>query len=105
VSNGAAAASTNGTVTVTEFLPSGVTLAGMAGSGWTCSGSTCTRADALGGGSSYPPIAVTVNVGAVASGQFTNQVTVSGGSANTAGAEDLTIVTGTAASASVRRRR
>jgi uncharacterized repeat protein (TIGR01451 family) len=95
VSNSSGAASTNGTVTVTEVLPSGLNLAAMAGSGWTCSAPsapTCTRSDALSGGSSYPPIIVTVNVDAAALSQLTAQVSVSGGSANVAGTEDLTIV-------------
>jgi uncharacterized repeat protein (TIGR01451 family) len=70
--------STSGTVTVTETIPSGLTLAWMAGTGWTCSANTCTRSDALSPGSSYPPITVTVNVAANAS-DVTNTVTVSGG--------------------------
>ena len=60
VSNVLSAGTTSGTVTVTETLPTGLTLLSMAGSGWTCpsSGVTCTRLDALSGGSSYPPITV-----------------------------------------------
>jgi uncharacterized repeat protein (TIGR01451 family) len=95
VSNGSGAASTNGTVTVTEILPSALNLVGMAGFGWTCSAPTapsCTRSDALSGGSSYPPIIVNANVAAAAPSQLTNQVIVSGGAANIAGAEDLTII-------------
>ncbi|MGA3238396.1 MAG: protease pro-enzyme activation domain-containing protein [Bryobacteraceae bacterium] len=95
VSNGAGAAPTNGTVTVAETLPAGLTLASMAGSGWTCQAGaalTCTRSDALSGGSSYPAITVTVNVSATAPGQSTNQASVSGGGGNPAGAEDLTVI-------------
>jgi len=66
----------------------------MAGTGWTCSAPTtptCTRADALSGGSSYPVINVTVNVAASAANQVTNQASVSGGGALTsARATDLT---------------
>ncbi len=62
-------APTSGTVTVTETVPSGLTLVSMAGTGWTCPspGNTCSRNDALAAGASYPPITVTVNVSATAS--------------------------------------
>ncbi len=64
VSNAAGADATSGTVTVTDTVPSGLTLVTMAGTGWTCAViPTCTRTDALAGGSSYPAITVTVNVG------------------------------------------
>ena len=53
---------TSGTVTVTDTLPAGLTATAMAGTGWTCSLSSCTRSDALAAGSSYAPITVTVNV-------------------------------------------
>ena len=92
VSNGASAAATNGTVTVTESVPSGLALAGMNGAGWSCSGNTCTRADVLDGGSSYPPIAATVNVAASAPSQVTNQVSVSGGGSAAAQASDVTTI-------------
>jgi uncharacterized repeat protein (TIGR01451 family) len=95
VSNGSGAGPTNGTVTVTEILPAGLTLASMSGSGWTCTAAAiCTRADALNGGSSYPSITVTVNVTAPAPGQLTNQASVAGGGAPAAGlATDLTLIT------------
>jgi uncharacterized repeat protein (TIGR01451 family) len=95
VSNGSGAGPTNGAVTVTEILPASLTLVTMAGSGWTClasSAPTCTRSDALNGASSYPAITVTVNVSASAPAQLTNEVSVSGGGGNIAGAEDLTVV-------------
>ncbi len=77
VTNAATAGATSGTVTVTESLPTGLTLASLAGAGWACtvSSATCTRADALSGGSSYPVIVVTVNVAAAAPAQLSNQVT------------------------------
>lgn len=53
---------TGGTVTVTDALPSGLTLVSMAGTGWSCLSNICTRNDALSPGSSYPSITVTVNV-------------------------------------------
>ncbi len=95
VSNGSGAGTAAGAVTVSEILPAGLTLASMAGSGWTCPAPmapTCTRSDALGGGSSYPPITVTVNVSAAAPAQLTNRASVSGGGSAPAGAGDLTIV-------------
>ncbi len=85
VSNGTAAGTTSGTVTVAETLPSGFAPGSpfMAGSGWTCPGAgganTCDRSDVLTGGSSYPAITVTVNVSAIATSPQVNQVSVSGG--------------------------
>jgi sugar lactone lactonase YvrE len=95
VSNGASAAPTTGTVTVTETVPTGLTLVSMSGTGWTCpsGGNTCTRSDALVGGSSYPPITVTVNVVDNAPTSFSNQVSVSGGGSTTASANDPTTIT------------
>ncbi len=75
---------TSGTVTVTDTIPSGLTLVSMAGQGWTCgspnAANVCTRSDGLNGGASYPAIIVTVNVDAGAPPSVTNQATVSGGS-------------------------
>jgi uncharacterized repeat protein (TIGR01451 family) len=54
VSNQRGANPTTGTVTVTETLPSGMTLAAMTGgSGWTCAGNTCTTSNILQPGASY----------------------------------------------------
>jgi uncharacterized repeat protein (TIGR01451 family) len=62
-------AASSGVVTVKDMLPATMTVASMAGAGWTCpvGGSTCTRSDSLVGGGSYPPIVLTVNVAANAS--------------------------------------
>jgi uncharacterized repeat protein (TIGR01451 family) len=94
VSNLAAAAPTSGTVTVTEAVPTGLTLVSMTGTGWTCpsSGTTCTRSDVLAAGASYPAIAVAVNVAANAPGSVTNQAGVSGGGSGTAVAGDATTI-------------
>ena len=92
VSNEVSAAPTSGTVTVTEMLPSGLSLVSMSGTGWTCSGNACTRSDVLSGGSNYQPIVVTVNVAPNAPAQVTNVASVSGGGAATAAANDLTVV-------------
>jgi C1A family cysteine protease/sugar lactone lactonase YvrE len=94
VSSSAAAGPTSGTVTVTETVPSGLTLASMAGTGWTCATgrTTCTRSDVLAAGASYPAITVTVNVATNAASPQVNSVSVSGGGSATASATDSTIV-------------
>lgn len=72
---------TSGTVTVADTLPAGMTVTGLAGTGWTCDAGTltCGRSDALASGGNYPPITMTVNVAANAAAQLTNTATVSGG--------------------------
>ncbi|HKO36274.1 MAG TPA: hypothetical protein VJV21_07320 [Pyrinomonadaceae bacterium] len=74
-------AATSGTVTVTDTLPAGLTATAISGTGWTCvlATLTCTRANALAAGSSYPAITVTVNVANNAAASVTNSVSVSGG--------------------------
>ncbi len=81
VGNAANAASTTGTVTVVDTLPMGLSATNIAGTGWTCSTMTltCSRSDALAGGSNYSPITLTVNVNSNASATVTNTATVSGG--------------------------
>jgi fimbrial isopeptide formation D2 family protein len=75
---------TVGTVTVTDTLPN-VTHppvpTAISGTGWTCTLATltCTRADALPSGSSYPPITLTVDIPQNIQNNFTNTATVSGG--------------------------
>ncbi|HLJ75427.1 MAG TPA: hypothetical protein VKU62_12625, partial [Thermoanaerobaculia bacterium] len=75
------AASTSGTVTVTDTLPAGLNATSIAGTGWSCvfATLTCTRSDALAVGLSYPAITVTVNVASNAAATVTNTATVSGG--------------------------
>jgi uncharacterized repeat protein (TIGR01451 family) len=92
VSNTASAGATSGTLTVTDTVPTGLTLVTMAGGGWNCSSNTCTRSDVLNPGFVYPPITVTVNVAANAPPQVTNQVSVSGGGSATAKASDVTTI-------------
>src|ERR1035437_5366560 len=92
VSNVGTAGPTSGVVTVTDTTPPGLTLASMSGAGWNCSGNSCTRADTLNPGSSYPPITATVNVASNAPLLVTNQVTVSGGGSPTASARDPTTI-------------
>jgi uncharacterized protein (TIGR03437 family) len=92
VSNAASAGPTSGTVTVTDTLPSGFTLVSMAGSGWSCAATTCTRSDALAGGASFPAITVTASVSSSTPTQVSNQATVWGGGAPQSGAADLTTI-------------
>ena len=97
VSNAGPPVPTSGTVTVTETVPTGLTLVSMAGTGWTCPGTSannCTRSDVLAAGASYPPITVTVNVAANAPAPVTNQVSVSGGGSAVANASDPTTIGG-----------
>ena len=96
VSNTTGTAATSGAVTVTETLPAGLWLVSMAGAGWTCSSTTCSRSDALAIGASYPAITVTVNVASNATSPQVNQVSVSGGGSTTASAADATTITGAA---------
>ncbi len=93
VSNEAGAA-TSGAVTVTDTIPSGLSLVSMAGAGWSCptGGTACTRSDSLAAGASYPPITVTVNVAANATTPQVNAVSVSGGGSGGASASDSTNV-------------
>lgn len=74
-------AATSGTVSVTDELPNGLQAAAFSGDGWTCdlASLTCTRADALPAGQSYPPLLLTVNVSADAPPGMINTATVSGG--------------------------
>lgn len=94
VTNAINASSTAGTVTVTDALPVGLTLVSMAGTGWTCINSSCTRTDSLLPAASYPAITVTVNVANNAVTPQINKATVSGGGAASAIATDSTIING-----------
>jgi uncharacterized protein (TIGR03437 family) len=92
----AGAGATLGPVSVTDFLPAGLTATAIGGTGWNCLlvTLTCARDDALAPSDSYPPLTVTVNVGAGVASSVINIATVSGGgdrnSANNT-AHDLTV--------------
>lgn len=92
VANGVSAGPTNGVVAVTETAPSGLVPVGVQGAGWTCAGPTCVRSDALAPGSSYPAIALTVDVANNAPASVTNAATVAGGGSANASASDLTSI-------------
>jgi hypothetical protein len=75
---------TVGTVTVVDTLPAvqnPPVPTALSGTGWTCTLATltCTRADALASGSSYPVITLTVNIPKNIQNNFTNTAKVSGG--------------------------
>ncbi len=74
-------ASTTGTVTVVDTLPPSLTATAMTGAGWSCNLGTltCTNANPLGPGGTYPVITLTVNVAGNAPILVTNTATVSGG--------------------------
>jgi uncharacterized repeat protein (TIGR01451 family) len=56
VSNQSGAGPARGAVTLTETVPTGLTLVSMAGSGWNCVANTCVRAYTLTNGESYHPL-------------------------------------------------
>ncbi len=93
VINSPSAGPTSGTVTVTDTIPSGLTLVFMTGTGWSCASNTCTRADVLNSAASYPPIIVAVNVAVNAPSPQVNRAAVSGGGSSAANTSDLTIIT------------
>lgn len=72
---------TAGTVTVTDTLPDGLIATALTGAGWSCilASRTCTRADSLAAGNTYPGITLTVNVASNAAARLTNIASVSGG--------------------------
>jgi uncharacterized membrane protein len=81
---------TTDAVTMSESVPSGLTLVSMSGAGWNCSGVSCTRSDSLNAYAAYPPITVTVNVAPGATDPQVNAVSVSGGGSPPASAGDST---------------
>jgi uncharacterized repeat protein (TIGR01451 family) len=85
VDNKAGKGPTEGTITMQDSLPPGLTATTITGSGWACSTApgnlvTCTRSDSLAPGGSYPPISVTVNVNS-GGPAVTNSALVQGGEA------------------------
>jgi uncharacterized repeat protein (TIGR01451 family) len=74
-------APTDGTVTMADTLPVGLTATALTGTGWVCtvSSASCNRSDALNAGASYEPITLTVSVANTAPPTVTNTANVSGG--------------------------
>src|SRR6202011_4465080 len=87
-------------VTVSDTLPAGLTPSTASGTGWSCGIAgqtvTCTRADALAAGGSYPVITIAVAVSQAATSPLTNTATVAGGgelnTANDSASDSTTIV-------------
>jgi sugar lactone lactonase YvrE len=95
VTNAVDAGSTNGLITVYDDAPTGTTMTSISGSGWSCTllDDMCTRSDALAGGASYPPIAVTASVSSTAPFQLSNFADLYVGPNTLAAATtDLTVV-------------
>lgn len=72
---------TSAPVELKDTLPNGLKATAISGQGWSCHlpTLTCTRADTLGAGHSYPPVTLTVDVAPNAPEEVTNTATVSGG--------------------------
>jgi uncharacterized protein (TIGR03437 family) len=87
VSNAAGAATTSGTVTVTNSL-----ALTASGDGWACAIQSCTRSDALGPNESYPSItAETVDIATTDSVVFNDAIVSGGGSPLTEGRDSVTV--------------
>lgn len=85
---------TAGTISVVDNPPVGMTITGMSGAGWTCTVATrtCTTTSTLAANATLPAITVTVNVAVNATSPQVNSVTVSGGGATGATANDSTVI-------------
>jgi uncharacterized repeat protein (TIGR01451 family) len=85
VVNNSGAGASSGAYTISDNLPTGLTLLGVpTGSGWDCSASTanvvsCVRATSIAALGSAPAVTVDVNVAPNASPSITNTATVAGG--------------------------
>lgn len=76
-----------GTVTLRDQLPPGLAATAISGAGWSCALATltCTRADPLAPGASYPQVTLTVDVPLHAPASLTNVAEISGGATGPAG--------------------
>ncbi len=81
-------------ITVTDTLPTGLTLVSMTGSGWTCTSNSCTRSDSLGSGQTFPAIILVVRVGASAAASLTNvaKLYLNGSGTASLTADDVTAI-------------
>jgi uncharacterized repeat protein (TIGR01451 family) len=70
---------TDGTTTLVDTLPAGITAVSFSGSGWTCNLATltATRSDALAAGASYPTITLTVQLSVPEGTNIVNTAAVS----------------------------
>jgi uncharacterized repeat protein (TIGR01451 family) len=91
---------TSGRVSLTDTLPSGLTVTGFSGTGWTVDLATLTAtySGSVAPGGSYPALTFRVDVANDAPATVTNSVTVSGGNEgqtdNDAGSDQITIAPG-----------
>lgn len=82
-------------ITVTENVPAGLELVGMAGGpNWMCGANTCTNQIVYGPGETLPTITVVVNVLPDAPDNVVNEATVSGGGSPPDTDQDPTVITG-----------
>jgi uncharacterized repeat protein (TIGR02543 family)/uncharacterized repeat protein (TIGR01451 family) len=97
VANGPTGAATSTKITVTDTLPTGMTLVSMTGSGWICATNSCNRSDALSGGQRYPAIVLVAQVASTAAASLTNVAKLYLGTSTTASltANDVTAVAAT----------
>ena len=83
VSNISTNTATSGQVTVTDTIPTGITVTSATGTGWSCGISgqtvTCTCSNTLAAGAAYPPIAINLSMAAGVPLEISNTVSVSGG--------------------------
>jgi uncharacterized repeat protein (TIGR01451 family) len=73
---------TSGTITVTDVIPTGLTVTSATGTNWTCTGSStvsCTSTTPIAANGGTSTITLAANIAANAPSSITNTVTVSGG--------------------------
>ena len=73
------------TITLSDRVPTGLTVTSIGGTGWTCTGTTtrnCTRTDILAPHSSFPPVTINVSVSPTANLVLTNAPSVTGHGGN-----------------------
>lgn len=93
-------AATTGAITVTDTLPSGLSLTALSGAGWTCDVGTasCSRSDTLAIGATAPQLTAEVAIATNAPSSVTNVATVAGGgetnTANDTASDVTTLVSG-----------
>ncbi len=94
VRNGPSGGATQGTISVTDHVPGGLSATALGGAGWSCdlASATCTRTDSLTPSSSFAPITLTVNVAGNAPTMVTNTATVSGGGSGQVSTSDVTTI-------------
>jgi hypothetical protein len=86
--------SSGGTVTLAETVPTGFTVTGMSGSGWTCAAGqfpassgtvSCTTSATIAATNTYPTLTATINVSSGAASSVANSATISGSMDDTTG--------------------